>query len=102
MIFHRKRKNTGNLNVLPSELKIQIVNAQALLEETRREMKEKSADIDLTGKLQLRDDCAYLEKLLRQFAKGKTNPKMEENLKNAVIRLRTTSYNLLRRPFGEE
>ncbi|MFR8170855.1 MAG: hypothetical protein ACLU9Q_08540 [Marvinbryantia sp.] len=90
------------MNTFSPELKIQIVNAQALIDETRREMKEKSLDIDLTGKLQLRDDCAYLERLLRQFAKGKTNPKMEENLKNGMIRLQTTSYNLLRRPFGEE
>ena len=90
------------MNTFSPELKIQIVNAQALIDETRREMKEKSLDIDLTGKLQLRDDCAYLERLLRQFAKGKTNPKMEENLKNGMIRLQPTSYNLLRRPFGEE
>lgn len=90
------------MNTFSPELKIQIVNAQALIDETRREMKEKSLDIDLTGKLQLRDDCAYLERLLRQFAKGKTNPKMEENLKNGIIRLQTTSYNLLRRPFGQE
>lgn len=88
--------------MLSPELKIQIVNAQALVDETRREMKEKSVDIDLTGKLQLRDDCAYLEKLIHKFAKGKTNPRMEEDLKNAVIRLQTTSYNLLRRPFGLE
>lgn len=93
--------HSKNMNMLPSELKIQIVNAQALLDETRREMKEKSVDIDLTGKLQLRDDCAYLERLLHKFAKGKTNPKMEEDLKNAVIRLQTTYYNLLRRPFDE-
>lgn len=90
------------MNMLSPELKIQIVNAQALVDETRREMKEKSVDIDLTGKLQLRDDCAYLEKLIHKFAKGKTNPRMEEDLKNAVIRLQTTSYNLLRRPFGLE
>ncbi len=91
-----------SMNMLSPELKIQIVNAQALVDETRREMKEKSVDIDLTGKLQLRDDCAYLEKLIHKFAKGKTNPRMEEDLKNAVIRLQTTSYNLLRRPFGLE
>lgn len=94
--------HSKNMNMLSPELKIQIVNAQALVDETRREMKAKSVDIDLTGKLQLRDDCAYLERLLHKFAKGKTNPKMEEELKNAVIRLQTTSYNLLRRPFGLE
>ena len=91
-----------NMNKFSPELKIQIVNAQALIDETRREMKEKSLDVDLTGKLQLRDDCTYLERLLRQFAKGKTNPKMEENLKKGMIRLQTTSYNLLKRPFGQE
>ena len=91
-----------NMNMFSPELKIQIVNAQALIDETRREMKEKSLDIDLTGKLQLRDDCTYLERLLRKFAKGRTNPEMEENLKNGTIRLQTTSYNLLRRPFGQE
>ncbi|WP_207645506.1 hypothetical protein [Marvinbryantia formatexigens] len=90
------------MNMFPPELKVQLVNAQTLVDETRREMKEKSLDVDLTGKLQLRDDCAYLEKLLHRFAKGRTNPKMEEDLKNGMIRLQTTVYNLLRRPFGQE
>lgn len=94
--------NFKEMNALSPELKIQIVNAQALIDETRREMKEKSVDIDLTGKLQLRDDCAYLERLIHKFAKGKQSPKLEQELQTAVIRLKTTSYNLLKRPFGEE
>lgn len=94
--------NFKEMNALSPELKIQIVNAQALIDETRREMKEKSVDIDLTGKLQLRDDCAYLERLIHKFAKGKQSSKLEQELQTAVIRLKTTSYNLLKRPFGEE
>lgn len=80
-----------NLNSLPTEVKIIIVNAQALVDKTKVAMKEKRTEIDLTGKFQLKDDCKAIEKLIKKFASGKSNEKDVKALELAVLRLKTTA-----------
>lgn len=78
-----------NLNDLPTELKILIVNAQTQLDSARAETKEKRLNIDLSAKMQLRDECAELERCIRKFEKGKFQDKDVEKLRMAAIRLKT-------------
>lgn len=80
-----------NLNSLPPEVKILIVNAQALVDKTKAAMKEKRTEIDLTGKFQLKDDCKAIEKLIKKFSSGKASEKDVKALELAVIRLKTTA-----------
>ena len=83
--------NFENLNQLPPEVKILIVNAQTLVDKTKSAMKEKRTEIDLTGKFQLKDDCKAIEKLIKKFSAGKANEKDVKALELAVIRLQTTA-----------
>lgn len=87
-------KDMENLNHLPVEIKILIVNGQTLVDETRKLVKERG--VDLTGKLQLRDDCAAVEKAIKKLQKGKFKQKDIDNLRLATIRLQTTSDGLLK------
>lgn len=84
-----------NMNYLPTEVKILIVNAQSLVDRTKAAMKEKRTDIDLTGKFQLRDDCKAIEKIIKKFTAGKASDKDIKALELAVIRLQTTAGALL-------
>lgn len=80
-----------NMNNLPTEVKILIVNAQALVDKTKTAMKDKRTELDLTGKFQLRDDCKAIEKLVKKFSTGKAVEKDVKALEVAVIRLKTTA-----------
>lgn len=85
-----------NLNQLPAEVKILLVQAQTQLDQTRKEMKERGLSVDLTGRLQLRDDCRALEQSIKKIAKGKYKEKDMEALKLAMIRLNTVAEGVLR------
>lgn len=80
-----------NMNHLPADVKILIVNAQSLVDRTKVAMKEKRTEVDLTGKFQLRDDCKAIEKIIKKFVAGKANEKDVKALELAVIRLQTTA-----------
>ena len=84
-------------NQLPTEVKVLIVNGRTLVDETRKLVKEQGWEVDLTCKLQLRDDCAAIEKLIKKIEKGKYKQKDLEGLKLATIRLQTTSDGILKR-----
>ena len=84
-----------NMNSLPTEVKMLIVNAQSLVDKTKLAIKEKRTDIDLTGKFQLRDDCKAIEKIIKKFTAGKVSDKEIKALELAVIRLQTTAGALL-------
>lgn len=88
-------KNIENLNDLSTEVKILIVTGQTLVDETRKQVKEKF--VDLTSKLQLRDDCAAVEKLIKKLQKGKFKQKDIDNLRLAIVRLQTTSGEILKK-----
>lgn len=83
--------NFENMNQLPADVKILIVNAQSLVDRTKEAMKEKRTEVDLTGKFQLRDDCRAIEKLIKKFSSGKAGEKDVKALEVAVIRLQTTA-----------
>lgn len=85
-----------DLNQLPTEVKILIVNAQALVDKTKTGVKEKRTEVDLTGKFQLRDDCKAIEKLIKKIQAGNIDEKTIRDLNLAVIRLQTTAGALLK------
>lgn len=80
-----------NMNQLPTEVKVLIVNAQSLVDKTKSAMKEKRTEVDLTGKFQLKDDCKAIEKIIKKFAAGKAGDKDIKALELAIIRLQTTA-----------
>ena len=94
--FSRKKEvaDVEALNSLPAEVKILIVQAQTLVETTREGVKEKGWDLDMTGKMQLKTDCADVENAIHKISK-KFGPKEQKALELAVIRLQTTSQGLL-------
>ena len=59
--------NLGNMNQLPADVKILIVNAQSLVDRTKTAVKEKRTEVDMTGKFQLKDDCKAIEKIIKKF-----------------------------------
>lgn len=91
----KQGKNMKNLDQLPAEVKIMLVNGQRLVDETRNAVKGRG--LDLTSRLQLRDDCAAVEKMIEKIKKGKWKPKDIEGLKLALIRLRTSSEAIFRK-----
>ena len=78
-----------NLNDLAPELKILLVNAQVTLDDARSKMKEKGLSVDLTSRLQLRDDTKELERCIKKLERGKFKDKDVEKLRLAAIRLDT-------------
>lgn len=82
---------------LPTEVKILIVNGQTLVDETRKGTKEKSWDVDLTSKMQLKDDCARVEKLIKKLNTGNYKEADVKALEKAIICLQTTSNGILKR-----
>lgn len=78
-----------NLNDLAPELKILLVNAQVTLDDARSKMKEKGLSVDLTSRLQLRDDTKELERCIKKIERGKFKDKDVEKLRLAAIRLDT-------------
>ena len=83
--------NNKAMNDLSPEVKILIVNAQALVDKTKNAMKEKRTEVDLIGKFQLKDDCKAIEKIIKKFASGKASDKDVKALELAVVRLQTTA-----------
>lgn len=79
----------SDLNHLPAEVKLLIVNGQTLVDETREKLKDWSVGFDLTSKKQLQSDCKEVEKYIKLISKGKAVEKNTKALENAIIRLRT-------------
>lgn len=88
-------KKLENLDQLPAEVKIMLVNGQRMVDETRKAAKGKG--LDLTSRLQLRDDCAAVENIIEKIRKGKFKQKDINGLEPAIIRLRTSSEAILKR-----
>ena len=88
--------NSQKMDQLPVEVKVLIINAQTLVDKTRERMKEKGWEVDLTCKLQLRDDCGAVERLIKKIRTGRYKAKDTEALKLAVMRLQTTSEGILK------
>ena len=78
------------------EIVRQITESRALLEYTEKTVREPGRFIDLTCKLQLRDDCSALHRLLKKTRPDKMTEKDLRNLRLATERLKTTSENIFR------
>lgn len=101
-IFGNTVKNEGEtmkskteIKALSDELKELISQGQAQVDQVREEMKTKGIGMDRTCKLQLRDDCKNVEKLIQKIQKGEKLEENTEKLKRAMIVLHTTSQGIL-------
>lgn len=74
----------------------QIYESRALLEQTEKAMKAPGLFLDLTSRLQLRDDCSSLRKKLKKLRPDKMTPDDLEALRSLTIRLRTSAENILK------
>lgn len=84
-----------DMNHLPAEMKIEIVRAQTLVDETRKRMKAPGVYLDLTCKTELKNDCAEIERLIRKIRKSRTPEKSRKKLEQAAVRLKTVSEHIL-------
>lgn len=83
------------MNDLSPEVKIMIVNGQALVDKCREHAKEKRLDLDMTCRFQIRDDCKAVENNIKMLCKGKKADKYIKELELSIIRLKTTAEMLL-------
>lgn len=74
----------------------QIYESRALLDQTEKAMKEPGRFLDLTCKLQLRDDCSALRRSLKKIKPEKMTAEELEALRLMTLRLKTTSENILK------
>lgn len=74
----------------------QIYESKALLEQTEKAMKEPGRFLDLTCKLQLRDDCSALRRRLKKIKPEKMTAEELTSLRLLTLRLKTTSENILK------
>ena len=82
-------KDFSNLNDLPAELKLLIVNGQALVEKTQKTLEDRSLGFDLTSKRELKTDCKQVEKYITLISNGKVTEKNIKGLENAITKLQT-------------
>lgn len=70
-------------------------NGQALVNEVKEKLQDRSYSFDLTSKMQLKSDCKEIEKYLKLISKGKAKEKDTKQLEVAIVRLRTTIDGLI-------
>lgn len=85
----------SNLNELPTEIKLLIVKAQTLLNDTKEKMSDRNYPFDLTSKWQLKSDCKHLEKCIQKIVNGNSSDKQVKDLENSIIRLETLLNGLI-------
>ena len=85
-------KPTSNINA--EAIVKQIYESQALLEDTKKKMKEPGRFIDLTCKMSLRDNCIAVKQRLKKVRPDKMTEKDLEELRLATERLRTIADNV--------
>lgn len=90
--FLHKKDVAGDL---PTEVKVLIVNGRTLVDSTQKRMKEKGWEVDLTCKMQLKDDCGRVQRLIKKITAGKYKQSDVEALQKAIICLQTTSNGIL-------
>lgn len=86
----------SELNDLPAELKILIVNAQTLVDKAREKIKDRDLYMDMTSKMLLKTDCKEVEKYIKLISKGKTDEKTKAALELAVTKLNTNLDGIIR------
>lgn len=89
------------LNFLPADVKLQIVKAQKLVDETRKRMGRPGVYLDLTCKTELRNDCRAVERQIGRFQKSRELQKEAETLRKLTVYLKTSSENILHWKFED-
>lgn len=79
----------SDLNDLPVELKILVVNGQALVDKARVKMKDYNLYMDMTSKALLKSNCKDIEKCIQLISRGKRDDKTKEKLERAITILNT-------------
>ena len=82
-------KDFSNLNDLPAEVKLLIVNGQALVEKTQKTLEDRSLGLDLTSKRELKADYKQVEKYITLISNGKVTEKTIKGLENSITKLQT-------------
>lgn len=88
-------KDFSNLNDLPAEVKLLIVNGQTLIEETKKTLESRTYDFDLTSKRELKTDCRQVEKYIQLIERGKVTEKNIKGLENSITKLQTILTGLI-------
>lgn len=78
-----------DLNSLSTESKLLIVNAQALVDESKNALKNKQLYLDLTSNMLLKSNCRDIERKIKEIQKGKNVDKNLKTLEKDIIILRT-------------
>ncbi len=83
-------KDFSNLNNLPAEIKLLVVNGQTLVDTVKEALKKREYRFDLTSKAQLKLDCRLVEKYIRFTVRGKLKDKHIKDFELSIVRLQTT------------
>ncbi len=102
-LFNRRNKRTrvtiendlSACNHLPAELKVKIIRAQLLMDETRERMAYLGVDVSLPYKMQLKSDMDDLNRRIDAFAENRAKKGAEEEFDLAVQRFQTVSEHVL-------
>ncbi len=79
----------SDLNNLPVDWKILVVNGQALVDETQEKIKDRDLNMDMTSKALLKSNCKEIEKYIKLISKGKADEKVMAKLELATTKLNT-------------
>ena len=79
----------NDLNDLPVELKLLVVNGQALVDQAQVKMKDYNLYMDMTSKALLKSNCKDIEKCIQLISRGKRDDKTKEKLERAITILNT-------------
>ena len=88
-----------SLAQLPDATKRLILRSEQMVKDVEKEVREHSYLLDLTCKLQLRDDCAMVNKELEKLHKTGASEARIQSLWNASLRLRVSAENILHMEF---
>ena len=91
--------NFEKLNDLPPDIKVEIARARKLIEETRERMKEQGLDVSLPYRMQLKSDCAELERMMKRFEKARYSKRFCDKFTFNIEKLITESENILKWKF---
>lgn len=88
-------KDFSNLNNLPAEVKLLIVNGQTLVENATKTLNDRNNNFDLTSKRELKADCRQVEKYIQLIENGKVTEKNIKELEKSVVKLQTILTGLI-------
>jgi len=86
----------SNLNHLTPEIKLLIVNGQALVDDAKAKIKDRNYYFDLTSKMQLKSDYKEVEKYIKLISQGKFKEKQKKTFELSITRLQTTIDGLVK------